>query len=82
MSIDVVGAGILQSGSEVLAGAAAMGKVGSVAGRQALALLRLDRAAEAKAKDDPLTADSVAIALRKPDWATFELEPAAAAETS
>ena len=82
MSIDVVGAGILQSGSEVLAGAAAIGKVGSVAGRQALALLRLDRAAEAKAKDDPLTADSVAIALRKPDWATFELEPAAAAETS
>lgn len=82
MPIDAVGAGDLQSGSEVLAGAAAIGKVGSVAGRQALALLRLDRAAEAKAKGEPLAAGGVAVALRKPDWATFDLEPAAAAETS
>ena len=49
--------------------------------RQALALLRLDRAAEAKAKGQALTAGGVAITLRKPDWATFDLEPAAAAET-
>ena len=69
--IDAVGAADLQSGAEVMAGAAAIGKVGSVAGRQALALLRLDRAAEAKAKGEPLTAGGVAIALRKPDWATL-----------
>ena len=31
-------------------------------------LLRLDRAAEAKAKGEPLTADGVEIVLRKPDW--------------
>ena len=80
--INAVGAGNLQSGSEVMAGAAAIGKVGSVAGSQALALLRLDRAAEANAKGEPLTAGGVAIALRKPDWATFELEPTAAAETT
>jgi tRNA-modifying protein YgfZ len=80
--IDAVGAEDLQSGSEVLAGAAAIGKVGSVAGRQALALLRLDRAGEAKAKGQPLTAGGVAIAVRKPDWATFDLEPTAAAETT
>jgi folate-binding protein YgfZ len=81
MPIDAVGTGNLQPGAEVMAGAAAIGKVGSVAGQQALALLRLDRAAEAKAKGEPLTAGGVAIAVRKPDWATFDLEPAAAAET-
>jgi folate-binding protein YgfZ len=80
--IEVVGAGDLQPGSEVMAGAAAIGKVGSVAGRRALALLRLDRAAEAKAKGEALTAGGVAIALRKPDWAVFDLEPSAGAETT
>jgi tRNA-modifying protein YgfZ len=80
--IDVIGAGNLQSGSEVLAGTAAIGKVGSVAGGQALALLRLDRAAEAKAKGEPLTAGGIAIALRKADWVTFDLEPTEAAETT
>jgi folate-binding protein YgfZ len=80
--IDVIGARNLQSGSEVLAGTAAIGKVGSVAGGQALALLRLDRAAEAKAKGEPLTAGGIAIALRKADWVTFDLEPTEAAETT
>ena len=42
----------------------------------ALALLRLDRAAEAKAKGEALTAGGVAIALRKPGWAELALEPA------
>jgi folate-binding protein YgfZ len=80
--IEVVGAGNLQSGSEVMAGAAAIGKIGSVAGRQALAQLRLDRAAEAKAKGEPLTVGGVTINLSKPDWAAFDLEPTAAAETT
>jgi folate-binding protein YgfZ len=82
MPIDAVGTADLQSGTEVMAGAAAIGKVGSVAGRQALALLRLDRAAEAKAKAEPLTAGGVAIAVRKPGWATFDVEPTDAAETT
>ena len=47
-------------------GAAVIGTVGSVAGPAALALLRLDRAAEAAAKGQPLTADGVAIVTRKP----------------
>jgi hypothetical protein len=54
--------------------------VGSVAGQQALAMIRLDRAAEAKAKGEPLLAGGVKITLRKPDWATFDLAPGAAAE--
>ena len=78
--VPIEGEAALASGVEVQAGAAAIGTVGSVAGKLALALLRLDRAAEAKAKGQALTADGVAIALRKPDWATFDLAPAAAAE--
>ena len=46
-------------------------------------MLRLDRAAEAKAKGQPLTTGGIEIVLRKPDWlAASDLEPAAAAETS
>ncbi len=78
--VPIEGEAPLASGAEIKAGAASIGTVGSVAGRLALALIRLDRAAEAKAKGQALTADGVAVTLRKPDWATFELAPAAAAE--
>ena len=78
--VPIEGEAPLTPGAEVKAGAAAIGSVGSVAGRLALALVRLDRAAEAKAKGQVLTADGVPVALRKPDWATFDLAPAAAAE--
>ena len=69
--VPVEGEAPLDVGAEIKAGAAAIGTVGSVAGRQALALLRLDRAAEAMAKGQALTAGGVAITLRKPDWATL-----------
>jgi folate-binding protein YgfZ len=78
--VPIEGEGPLASGAEVKAGTAVIGTVGSVSGRSALALLRLDRAAEARAKDQVLTADGVPLTLRKPDWATFDLAPAAAAE--
>ena len=55
-----------------------IGRIGSVAGTRGLAMVRLDRAAEASAKGEPLLAGGVAIALRKPEWASFELAPAAA----
>jgi folate-binding protein YgfZ len=80
--VEAAGAGELHSGADVMAGAAAIGRIGSVAGRRALALLRLDRAAEARTKGEPLTAGGTEIVLRKPEWARFELAPAAAAETS
>ena len=78
--VPIDGEGPLASGAEVTAGTAAIGTVGSVSGRSALALLRLDRAAEAKAKGQILTADGVPFTLRKPDWATFDMGPAAPAE--
>jgi folate-binding protein YgfZ len=75
--VAIVGDAPLLPGAAITAGAAVIGTVGSVAGRNALALVRLDRAAEAAAKGTPLMAGEVAIALRKPDWANFELAPAA-----
>jgi folate-binding protein YgfZ len=78
--VPIEGEGPLASGAEIKAGTAAIGTVGSVSGRSALALLRLDRAAEAMAKGQNLTADGVAITLRKPDWATFDVATTARAE--
>lgn len=75
--VPVTGATPLRAGAAVQAGEASIGSIGSAAGTRALALVRLDRAAEAKAKGQPLTAGDVAITLRKPDWAKFDLEPAA-----
>jgi len=75
--VAIVGDAPLLAGTAITAGAAVIGTVGSVAGSDALALVRLDRAAEAAAKGTRLMAGEVAIALRKPDWANFELAPAA-----
>ena len=80
--VAIVGGAPLLAGAEITAGAAVIGTVGSVAGRDALALVRLDRAAEAAAKGTPLMAGGVAIALHKPDWANFELAPAVATGVS
>jgi folate-binding protein YgfZ len=67
-------------GATVTAGSAAIGTVGSVAGTLALAMLRLDRVAEAQRKGEPLTAGGVPISVRKPAWANFDIAPPAAAE--
>jgi folate-binding protein YgfZ len=81
--VDAAGPGELKAGADIAVGAAVIGKVGSVAGQRALAMLRLDRAAEAKAKGQPLTADGSEIVLHKPDWlAASDIEPSAAVETS
>jgi hypothetical protein len=64
-------------GTEIRAADAAIGTLGSTADRRGLALLRLDRAAEAAHKGQPLTAGDVALTIRLPDWVRFPLEPAA-----
>ncbi len=65
------------TGTEVMAGDVPIGTLGTVDGSQGLALVRLDRAAEFKAKGVALTAGGVEIAISKPAWARFALEPAA-----
>jgi folate-binding protein YgfZ len=60
-----------QAGSAVTAGGQSAGTMGSSAGGKGLALVRLDRAAEALSRGEALTAGGVPIRLVKPDWARF-----------
>jgi hypothetical protein len=59
-------------GLAVIAGDKAIGTMGSSINGRGLALLRLDRVADAMAAGTPLTSGNVEIKLTKPDWATFE----------
>jgi folate-binding protein YgfZ len=77
--VPVEAAAPLRTGAAVTAGGAEIGRVGSVAGTRGLAMVRLDRAAEAAAKGQALLADGIAMALRTPPgWAGLELAPSAA----
>ncbi len=53
----------LTIGADILHGSGVIGRIGTVAGGQALAMLRLDRAAEAEDKDEPLLADGAVIVV-------------------
>jgi len=58
-------------GTPVIAGGKSLGAIGSAAGGDALALLRLDRVAEALAEGATLEAGGITLTLRKPTWARF-----------
>jgi folate-binding protein YgfZ len=60
------------AGVPVMAGDRQVGITGSHAGDRGLAMLRLDRVADAHAAGTPLTAGGVTIEPRKPDWAKFD----------
>jgi len=60
------------SGVPVMAGDKQVGITGSHAGNRGLAMLRLDRVADARAAGVALSAGGVAIEPRIPDWATFD----------
>ena len=60
-----------EPGSTVTAGERQLGTMGSAAAGNGLALLRLDRVAEALSSSQPLLAGGVPIRLVKPDWARF-----------
>jgi folate-binding protein YgfZ len=59
------------AGLPVMAGQREIGMLGSSTKGRGLAFLRLDRAAEAQAAGQPLTAGGIIIQPLKPDWATF-----------
>ena len=69
--------GAPKNGVAVTAGERQVGTMGSAARGRGIALLRLDRVAEAA---EPLTAGGVPIHLVKPDWARFSLPDIKAAE--
>ena len=68
-----------EAGSAVMAGERQVGTMGSAVGGHGLALLRLDRVADALSRDEPLLAGGAPIRLVKPDWARFAF-PGEAAE--
>jgi tRNA-modifying protein YgfZ len=61
-----------ETGLPVTAGEKPLGTFGSAAGGHGLALLRLDRTAEALAAGLPVVAGGVALKPRKPAWARFQ----------
>jgi folate-binding Fe-S cluster repair protein YgfZ len=56
-----------EPGTAILAGEKAVGTMGSTAGHNGLALIRIDRAADALAAGMPLTSGGLAIRLADPD---------------
>jgi tRNA-modifying protein YgfZ len=64
--------GAPQTGTTVSAGDKSIGTLGSAADGRALALVRLDRVADALAAGTPLAAGGHAVRLVKPDWVLFK----------
>jgi folate-binding protein YgfZ len=60
-----------EAGAEVKAGDKSIGTFGSSANGRALAMLRLDRVADALAAGTPLVTGAVTLRLVKPEWARF-----------
>jgi tRNA-modifying protein YgfZ len=60
-----------QPGAAVVAGERQLGHMGSAAAGRAIALLRLDRVADALAHGEALTTGATPVRLVKPDWARF-----------
>jgi len=60
-----------EPGAAVLAGDRQVGTMGSAAAGHGLALLRLDRVAEAMSQGEIIAAGGIPIHLVKPDWARF-----------
>jgi folate-binding protein YgfZ len=59
------------AGAAITAGGRAVGTMGSAAAGHGLALLRLDRVAEALSRGEELSAGDVRVRPIKPDWARF-----------
>jgi len=67
-----------EKGTQVIAGGKSVGEIGSSVASETgagvgLALLRLDKVAQAKDNGSPLTCGDVEIDVRIPDWAAFSL---------
>jgi tRNA-modifying protein YgfZ len=68
-----------QAGAAITAGERAVGTMGSADGGRGLALLRLDRVAEALSRGEELAAGGVKVRPIKPDWAQFAFPDSAKA---
>jgi len=59
------------AGATIVAGERQVGTMGSAGGGRGIALMRLDRVAEAHSRGEALHAEEASIHLVKPDWARF-----------
>lgn len=60
-------------GDDIMAGDRRVGDIRAVAGEAAIAMVRLDRAAEAKAEGRSLTVNGAPLTLSRPAWASFSM---------
>ena len=62
---------VAEAGAEVTAGERVLGKTGTAANGRGLAMIRLDRAADAIALGETIRAGGLPVRLQRPDWITF-----------
>ncbi|MHA6643239.1 CAF17-like 4Fe-4S cluster assembly/insertion protein YgfZ [Mesorhizobium sp. A623] len=67
-------------GSEITAAGKTLGTLGSVADRQGLAIMRIDRVKDALDAGQEITAGAIPVTLAIPEWATFTFPQQAGAE--
>jgi folate-binding protein YgfZ len=70
----------LTPGTDITAAGRRIGEIKSVAGHQALALIRIDRLARARAENSPVFAGAAELTFDLPAWAQFTLDAATADE--
>ncbi len=71
-----------ETGTEIRANDVVIGTLGSIAGNRGLAMIRLDRAAEFRAKGIELMAGDTPVEVKLPAWVTFPLVPPETATSS
>jgi folate-binding protein YgfZ len=64
---------LAERGAEIRAGDIPVGTLGSMDGRKGIAMVRLDRAEEALRSGVPLRVGDVALTLRRPPWASYDV---------
>ncbi len=76
--VAVMGVETLTPGVEITANTIPLGVLGSASGMRGIALVRLDRAADAMAASARMAAGGVGVTLQIPAWANYTLEAAPA----
>lgn len=71
-----------EPGTDITANGRPIGSLGSVAGRQGLAVVRIDRVKEAQDKGQPVMAGDAALTFEIPGWATFAFPETPASDTA
>ena len=73
-AVEAVFAKTPEAGVEIMAGEKSVGRISSVAGGQGIAMVRIDRAFDARTDGVPLKAGDIDVELRLPPWATFSMD--------